>query len=88
MTPRVYYRAVLTLIGILGLALGAAASGPLRGTFWGWHVWAFVPPAVGFLAVVAVVAAWVLLLRRSEALRSDPDSESLERVNPHGEFWK
>jgi len=54
----------MTLIGALGLVLGIAAAGPLRGTFWGWHLWAFVPPVVGFLGGLVVLASWILLLRR------------------------
>ena len=65
MTPRDYYRAVLTAIGAAGLLLGALAAGPLRNSFWGWHLWAFVPAAAGFAAALAVAAAWVLLVRRS-----------------------
>jgi tetratricopeptide (TPR) repeat protein len=63
-TPRDYYRAVLTVLALAGLVLGGAAAGPLRESFWGWHLWAFVPAAAGFAAALVVAAAWVLVLRR------------------------
>lgn len=48
-----YYRAVFLVLAGSCLVLQAAALGPLRGSFWGFHLYAFVPRA-------AYVAAWIL----------------------------
>jgi hypothetical protein len=76
-----YYRAVLVIIAVFGVALQAAAMGPLRDTFWGFHLYAFMPvwtPVLGLIVVVA--AAWLLLWRgwrRTDA----PSSPLLDRLS-------
>jgi tetratricopeptide (TPR) repeat protein len=57
-----YYRAVLTSIALAGLVLQAVSLGPLRDSFWGFHLFAFVPPWAAVLGWTVLVVAAVSLL--------------------------
>ena len=48
----VYYRIVFLILALACLVLQAAALGPLRDGFWGFHLYAFLPRVV-------FVAGWV-----------------------------
>ena len=54
-----YYRNTLTAIGFGALVVQVLAAGPLRDSFWGFHLLAFVPAAVRivvWLATLGVIA--------------------------------
>lgn len=57
-----YYRAVLTSIALAGLVLHAASLGPLRDRFWGFHLFAFLPPWIAAVGWAILVLAAVRLL--------------------------
>lgn len=57
-----YFRSVLLSIGALSAVLILAALGPLRDSFWGFHLYAFLPPFAVVTAMAALIAgAWALL---------------------------
>jgi hypothetical protein len=61
-TTRFYLYTVLGIASV-GLCLQIASLGPLRNSFWGFHLYAFLPPAVGILACVLLLIAAAALLR-------------------------
>jgi Tfp pilus assembly protein PilF len=61
-TTRFYLYTVLG-IASAGLCLQIASLGPLRNSFWGFHLYAFLHPFVGILAWALLVIAAAALLR-------------------------
>lgn len=59
-----YYRAVMLSIAAAGLALQLAALGPLRHTFWGFHLYAFLPRAAMWWGWILVAGAAAVFLFR------------------------
>lgn len=56
-----YYRTVLLIIAVISVAVQAAAMGPLRDIFWGFHLYAFLPGWTAVLGWIAVAAtAWLM----------------------------
>jgi tetratricopeptide (TPR) repeat protein len=49
-----YYRLVLLVFAALGIALQAASMGPLRDSFWGFHLYAFLPRWFAVISWIAV----------------------------------
>ncbi len=72
-----YYRAVLLSIAAAGLVLELAALGPLRYSFWGFHLFAFVPRAAMWWGWILVAGAAAMFLfrgwHRSGSARSAPE---------------
>ncbi len=68
-TTRFYLYTVLGIASV-GLCLQIASLGPLRNSFWGFHFYAFLHPAVVIASWALLALAVVALLRpiRSEAL--------------------
>lgn len=64
-----YYRITFIIFFTISVILQVAALGPLRETFWGYHLYAFVPPALAFLSwgLLGVVAFLWLRLDRGAA---------------------
>lgn len=57
-----YYRIVLVVIGVAGAGLQAAALGPLRNSFWGFHLFGFLPLWTAVLSWIVLAAAAAFLL--------------------------
>ncbi|MCK5618449.1 MAG: hypothetical protein KAJ17_03570, partial [Candidatus Krumholzibacteria bacterium] len=57
-----YYRIVLVVIGVVGAGLQAAALGPLRNSFWGFHLFGFLPLWTAVLSWIVLAAAAAFLL--------------------------
>jgi tetratricopeptide (TPR) repeat protein len=70
-----YYRLVLLAVAVVGVALQAASLGALRGSFWGFHLFAFVPRWGIVLGWTAVAAAAAMLLYSPSWRRGTQRSE-------------
>jgi Tfp pilus assembly protein PilF len=76
-----YYRIVLVVVAAVGVALQAAALGPLRGTFWGFHLFAFLPRWSAYIGWIGLaVAAAVLLFSPGWKRPDTPRSGRLDRL--------
>ena len=71
-TTRFYLYTVLGIASV-GFCLQIASLGPLRNSFWGFHLYAFLPPAVVVISWVLLALAVFALLRpvRSDGAASD-----------------
>lgn len=75
-SPYRFYLSTLLGIAAVGLILQIASLGPLRASFWGFHLFAFVHPAVAVVGWACVALAAIAVLRPmgagTESVRGDP----------------
>jgi tetratricopeptide (TPR) repeat protein len=82
-----YYRVVLLAIAVAGIALQAAALGPLRDTFWGFHLYAFLPGWAAVCGWLAVAVATALLLMRPPGAWRRADTDASSRLDSVPTAW-
>ncbi|MDH3215727.1 MAG: tetratricopeptide repeat protein [Candidatus Krumholzibacteria bacterium] len=58
-----YYKIVLLTVAALTIVLQVAALGPLRNSFWGFHIYAFLPLAAAIVCWTVVLLATIAFLR-------------------------
>ena len=58
-----YYTAVLVVVAAITIVLQIASMGPLRDSFWGFHLYAFLPLPLAVLSWMLVVLAGIALWR-------------------------
>ncbi|MEE9270146.1 MAG: tetratricopeptide repeat protein [Candidatus Krumholzibacteria bacterium] len=70
-----FYLYTLLVLSAIGLCLQVASLGPLRNSFWGFHLQAFLHPAVAVVGWVLLVLAAVVLVRPARAVEA-PGAEA------------
>ena len=66
-----FYTATIGVLAATTVLLQMAAMGPLRDSFWGFHLFAFLPWIVGVLAWILLALAALLWLRPSTHQETD-----------------